>query len=78
MISNSRMQMTLLSFLLKKFSIVKKGNPNKDTLKLYAVLFHYTQRSAFKTNNTSIFKTNLPSLTSAPLPPSLADSNVKI
>jgi hypothetical protein len=37
--SNSRMQRTLLSFLLKKFNIIKKGINIKDTLKLYAVLF---------------------------------------
>jgi hypothetical protein len=39
MISNSRMQMTLLYFLFKKFTIIKKGINIKDTLKLYAVLF---------------------------------------
>jgi hypothetical protein len=39
MISNSRMQITLLSFLFKKFNIIKKGINIKDTLKLYAVLF---------------------------------------
>jgi hypothetical protein len=38
MISNSRMQITLVSFLFKKFNI-KKGINIKDTLKLYAVLF---------------------------------------
>ena len=38
MISNSRMQITLLSFLFKKFNIIKKGINIKDTLKLYAVL----------------------------------------
>jgi hypothetical protein len=38
MISNSRMQITLLSFLFKNINIIKKGI-NKDTLKLYAVLF---------------------------------------
>jgi hypothetical protein len=38
MISNSRMQITLLSFLFKKINIVKKGINIKDTLKLYAVL----------------------------------------
>jgi hypothetical protein len=44
------MQITLLSFLLKNFNIIKKGLINKDTLKLYAVFFHFknTQRSAFK------------------------------
>ena len=65
MISNSRMQITLLSFLFKKFNIIKKGINIKDTLKLYAVLF--TQRAlGFKAIIKSIFKTNLPSLTSAP------------
>jgi hypothetical protein len=41
MISNSRMQITLLSFLFKQFNIyiIKKGINIKDTLKLYAVLF---------------------------------------
>jgi hypothetical protein len=39
MISNSRMQITLLSFLFKKFNIIKKGINIKDTLKWYAVLF---------------------------------------
>jgi hypothetical protein len=39
MISNSRLQITLLSFLFKKFNIIKKGINIKDTLKLYAVLF---------------------------------------
>ena len=39
MISNSRMEITLLSFLFKKFNIIKKGINIKDTLKLYAVLF---------------------------------------
>jgi hypothetical protein len=40
MISNSRMQMTLLSFLFKKFNIIKKRvNIIKDTLKLHVVLF---------------------------------------
>jgi hypothetical protein len=39
MISNSRMQITLLSFLFKKINlIIKKGINIKDTLKLYAVL----------------------------------------
>jgi hypothetical protein len=38
MISNSRMQITLLSFLFKKFNIIKKGINIKDTLKLYVVL----------------------------------------
>ena len=75
MISNSRMQITLLSFLFKKFNIIKKGiNININTLKLYAVLlscFIYakgqSQRpSDFKAIIKSIFKTNLPSLTSAP------------
>ena len=40
MISNSRMQITLLSFLFKKFNIIKKGINIKDTLKLYDVLFN--------------------------------------
>jgi hypothetical protein len=35
MISNSCMQITLLSFLFKKFNIIKKGINIKDTLKLY-------------------------------------------
>jgi hypothetical protein len=39
MISNSRLQITLLSFLFKKFNIIKKEINIKDTLKLYAVLF---------------------------------------
>ena len=39
MISNSRMQITLLSFLFKKINIIQKGINIKDTLKLYAVLF---------------------------------------
>ena len=30
---------TFLSFLFKKFNIIKKGIKSKDTLKLYAVLF---------------------------------------
>jgi hypothetical protein len=38
MISNSRMQITLLSFLFKKINIIKKGINIKDTLKLYTVL----------------------------------------
>jgi hypothetical protein len=33
------MQITLLSFLFKKFNIIKKGINIKDTLKLYTVLF---------------------------------------
>ena len=71
MISNSSMQITLLSFLFKKFSIIKKGINIKDTMKLYAVLsclfVSYTQKpSGFKAIIKSIFKTNLPSLTSAP------------
>jgi hypothetical protein len=37
MISNSRLQITLLSFLFKKFNIIKKRINIKDTLKLYAV-----------------------------------------
>ena len=65
MISNSRMQITLLSFLFKKINIIKKGINIKYTLKLYAVLFtvvSYTQRpSGFKQIIKSIFKTNLPS-----------------
>ena len=42
MISNSRLQITLLSSLFKKIIIIKKGiniKVYKDTLKLYAVLF---------------------------------------
>ena len=39
MISNSRLQITLLSFLFKKFNIIKTGINIEDTLKLYAVLF---------------------------------------
>ena len=69
MISNSRLQITLLSFLFKKFNIIKKGINIKDTLKLYAacLVVSYTQRpSGFKAIIKSIFKTNLPSLTSAP------------
>ena len=72
MISNSRLQITLLSFLFKKFNIIKKGINIKDTLKLYAVLFSCfmyanSQRpSGFKAIIKSIFETNLPSLTSAP------------
>ena len=70
MISNSRLQITLLSFLFKKFNIIKKGINIKDTLKLYAaclIVVSYTQRpSGFKAIIKSIFKTNLPSLTSAP------------
>jgi hypothetical protein len=64
----------LLSFLFKKFNIIKKGINIKDKLKLYAVLFSclqsmvsYTQKpSGFKAIIKSIFKTNLPSLMSAP------------
>jgi hypothetical protein len=43
------MQITLFSFLFKNCNIIKKAI-NKDTLKLYALIFHlkYTQRSAFK------------------------------
>ena len=68
MISNSHMQITLLSFLFKKFNIIKKGINIKDTLKLYIfIVVSYTQRpSGFKAIIISIFKTNLPSLTSAP------------
>jgi hypothetical protein len=43
--------MTLLSFLFKKFNIIKKGINIKDTLKLYAacLVVSYTQRpSGFK------------------------------
>ena len=51
MISNSRMQITLLSYLFKKFNIIKKGINIKDTLKLYAVLFNscfiYTKAVGF-------------------------------
>ena len=41
MISNYRLQITLLSFLFKKFNIglIKKGINIINTLKLYAVLF---------------------------------------
>jgi hypothetical protein len=35
----SGMQITLLSFLFKKFNIIKKGININNTLKLYAVLF---------------------------------------
>ena len=68
MISNSRLQITLLSFLFKKFNIIKKGINIKDTLKLYAVLFScfIYAKAGFKAIIKSIFKTNLPSLTSAP------------
>jgi hypothetical protein len=74
MISNSRMQITLLSFLFKKFNIIKKGININNTLKLYAVLFSCfiyakgQRPSGFKAIIfiKSIFKTNLPSLTSAP------------
>ena len=52
MISNSRMQITLLSFLFYKIQYKIKGINIKDTLKLYPVLFScfvYTQRpSGFK------------------------------
>jgi hypothetical protein len=68
MISNSRMQITLLSFLFKKSNIIKKGINIKDTLKymLSCLVVSYTQRpSGFKVIIKSIFKTNLPSLTSA-------------
>ena len=45
MISNYRMQITLLSFLFKKFNIglIKKGINIINTLKLYAVLFSHRQ-----------------------------------
>jgi hypothetical protein len=45
MISNSRLQITLLSFLFKKFNIIKKGINIKDTMKLYAacLVVSYTQ-----------------------------------
>jgi hypothetical protein len=79
MISNSRMQITLLSFLFKKFNIglINKGINIINTLKLYAVLFSCfiyakpngkgpKRPSDFKAIIKSIFKTNLPSLTSAP------------
>ena len=59
MISNSRLQITLLSFLFKKFNIIKKGINIKDTLKLYAacLVVSYTQRpSGFKAIIKSIFK----------------------
>jgi hypothetical protein len=48
MISNSRMQITLLPFLFKKFNIIKKGININNPLKLYAVLFivvSYKQRA---------------------------------
>ena len=52
MISNSRLPITLLYFLFKKFNIIKKGINIKDTLKLYAaclIVVSYTQRpSGFK------------------------------
>ena len=71
MISNSRMQITLLSFLFKKFQYNKKGINTKDTQMgpdmLSCLVVSYTQRpSGFKAIIKSIFKTNLPSLTSAP------------
>ena len=69
MISNSRMQITLLSFLFKKFNIIKKGINIKDTLNymLSCLVVSYTQRpSGFKSIIKSIFKTNLHPLTSAP------------
>jgi hypothetical protein len=60
MISNSCLQINLLSFLFKKFNIIEKGINIKDTLNLYAVLFScfiYTQRpSGFKAIIKSIFK----------------------
>ena len=74
LISNSRMQITLLSLLFKKFNIIiiKQGININNTLKLYAVLFSCfiyakgQRPSGFKAIIKSIFKTNLPSLTSAP------------
>jgi hypothetical protein len=63
MISNSRMQITLLSFLFKKFNIIKKGININNTLKLYAVLFScfiYAKGQrpcGFKAIIKSIFKT---------------------
>jgi hypothetical protein len=75
MISNALMQITFLSFLFKKFNIIKKGINNKDTLKLYAIMLSclvvsYTQSqrpSSFKAIIKSIFKTNkLSFVTSAP------------
>jgi hypothetical protein len=72
LISNSRMQITLLSLLFKKFNIIKKGININNTLKLYAVLFSCfiyakgQRPSGFKAIIKSIFKTNLPLLTSAP------------
>jgi hypothetical protein len=39
MISNSRLQITLLPFLFKKINIIKKGISIKDTMKFDAVLF---------------------------------------
>ena len=77
MISNYRLQITLLSFLFNKFNIglIKKGINIINTLKLYAVLFSCfillrkakgpKRPSGFKAIIKSIFKTNLPSLTSA-------------
>jgi hypothetical protein len=48
MISNSRMQITLLSFLIKNFNIIKKLMViNKDRPKLYAVFLLYAT-SAFE------------------------------
>jgi hypothetical protein len=80
MISNSRIQITLLSFSFKNVYIIKKGNQYRNT-EIICCLFNlkYTQRSAFKAiiykaNNTSIFKTNLPSLTSETLLPSFSNS----
>jgi hypothetical protein len=44
MISNSSLQITLLSFLFKKFNIIKKGINIKDAMKLYAVLLSFHLR----------------------------------
>ena len=49
MISNSRIQITLLSFSFKNVYIIKKGNQYRNT-EIICCLFNlkYTQRSAFK------------------------------
>jgi hypothetical protein len=75
MISNSRMQITLLSFLFKKFNIIKKESILKIhwNYMLSCLVVSYTQRpSGFKAIIKSIFKTNIPSLTLGSL--LLADS----
>jgi hypothetical protein len=74
MISNSRLQITLLSFLFKKFNIIKKGINIQKSIKIHwnymlsCQLFHIRKcrPSGFKAIIKSIFKTKLPSLTSAP------------